>query len=766
MLVFSILFCLGIVLVSQLSLLPNVSLLMLLISLLIILSIYFKKITHYTNYFIPLLLGCMWCTWYSHTQLSWVLTPDQEGKPLQLTGFISTIPDRQEYHTSFRLLVNEIQSPTTIKPVHATIQLSWQSAPKNLHVGDEWKVTAYLKRTKGLMNPGGFDFEKWSFQEGIRATGYVENNKGILMESHWYHHPLDRIREYLKDHIHNNLKKTATSHWITALAIGERYNIPLDDWKVLRNTGTNHLMAIAGLHIGFMAGFALMIVTWFWRRSPALVLKIPAQHAGAMAALLMALIYSALAGFSIPTQRACFMLSIFLFTLLSRRKILSWQSWSAALLCVLLINPLCVLSVSFWLSFSSIALIIYGVRGRLAPSGVWWKHGRIQWVIALGLIPLSIGLFQECSWVSLIANSIAIPCVGFLVVPLTLLGCLLLVFSGKIGGFFLFLADKLLSWLWVVLSYLSHLTWSSSYLQVPSIVSIIAACLGAVILLIPIGFPGRAFGFVFLLPLFFYKPPAPPVGDVWLTVLDVGQGLSVVLQTHQHVLLFDAGARSSEKNDMGESVVIPFLHSIGIKHIDRMVISHGDNDHIGGSFAVLNQFPTYLVKSSVPEKFLNVPASYCLRGEKWQWDEVSFEFLYPTSDKLGLNNDSSCVLRITNGVHQLLLTGDIEKLAEYSLIQYPDELVADVLVAPHHGSKTSALAQFVEDVHPKIVIFAVGYRNRYHFPNPAVLEQYQKIGAVTVDTAQSGAIRLQLSRAVNIRLLPELYRINHQQFWS
>ncbi len=766
MFIFSILFLCGILVLQLFTRLPSPCLSIVIFTLVITQQIFFKKITHYTQFFIPVLLGFAWSLWYAHAQLAWVLPSEEEGKPLQVTGMITTIPDIEPNHTSFRFLLNKIQFENRIESVRSIIQLSWQSAPKKLHVGDEWQFTIYLKKIKSLMNPGGFDFETWSFQEGVRATGYVIANEGVLLASEWYHHPIDRIREYFKDHINENLTKSPTSPWITALAIGERYGIPPDDWKVLRNTGTNHLMAIAGLHIGFVAAFAFSIVIWIWRRQPKLVLKMPAQHAGATAALIMGFIYSAMAGFSIPTQRACLMLSLFLITVLSRRKIVSWQTWSLALLCVLLFNPLSVLTVSFWLSFSSIALIIYGVKGRLAPSGLWWKYGRIQWVITLGLIPLSIGLFQECSWVSFVANSIAIPCVGFLVVPLTLLGCFSLLFSAKISSIFLWLSDKVLSLLWIVLNYLAHVSWGSWYQFIPNIGYIIAACIGMIILLLPSGFPGKGFGIIWLLPFMLYKPPVPPVGDVWLTLLDVGQGLSAVLQTHSHILIFDAGSRLSDKNDMGENVVIPFLHSLAVTHIDRLVISHGDNDHIGGSSAILKQFPTYLVKSSVPEKFLNVPASYCIRGETWQWDQVIFEFLYPTYDKLGLNNDSSCVLRITSGLHHILLTGDIEKIAEEYLIQFSAaDLAADILVAPHHGSKTSALDEFIHDVHPRIVLFPVGYRNRYHFPNPAVVQKYHDIGAVTFDTVQSGAIQLKLSKMADKVMSPLLYRANHLHYW-
>lgn len=766
MFLFSLSFLCGILILQSFSHLPHFSWLVGIIFFIVLYFLFFKKSEHYLKLILPTAGGFIWAWSYACLQLSWSLPPELEGKPLKVTGVVSSIPDREMHATRFRFLIQKIQFENKIKSPKALVQLSWQEAPEKLHVGDQWQFLVHLKRIHSLMNPGGFNYETWSFQEGIRATGYVVSKEGVLISSAWYHHLLDRLREYINENIKENLPKTRTSSWLTALALGERHDISPDDWQVLRNTGTNHLMAIAGLHIGFMATFFYRMVAWIWRRRPQLTLKIPAQHAGAIAALAITFIYSAMAGFSIPTQRACLMLSLFLITLLLRRKILSWPTWSAALFFILLSNPLSVLTASFWLSFGSVALIIYGMSGYLAPKGLWWKHGRIQWVIAVGLIPLSIGWFQQYSLVSFVANSIAIPCIGFFVVPLTVFGCFFLFFSAKLGAILLWLADKVLSLLWIFLVYLSHLSWASCYQAVPTMGYIIIACIGIVILLLPVGFPGRVVGILWLLPCLMYRPPHPAPGDVWLTLLDVGQGLSTVVQTQHHILVFDAGARLSDHNDMGENVVVPFLRSLSVRYIDRLVISHSDNDHIGGAPAILKQIPTYLIESSVPYKFPAMPASYCLRGETWQWDQVIFQFLYPTRDKLSLDNNSSCVLRITTGNQHILLTGDIEKLAEEYLMNFSAaDLAADILVAPHHGSRTSALNEFIFAIHPHIVLFSVGYRNRYHFPDPAVVKKYQNIGAELYDTVHAGAIQIQLK----MRQLPfhiALYRFDHQGYWS
>ncbi len=711
------------------------------------------------------LCGFTWCFYCAHTQLAWALPENLEGKTLSITGYIASIPNPNPLGSSFLFQLKKIKSENTTQPARGLIRLTWRNPETPLHVGDEWNLSVHLKKIHGTLNPGGFDYEAFALQEGIHANGYIIIKlPHTQLSHHWYHRPIDRMREYLKHKIAENLPTTQTSPWITALAIGERHDINANEWQVLRNTGTNHLMAIAGLHIGFMAALAHFLVTALWRRVPALTLKMPAQHAGAIAALIMALIYSAMAGFSIPTQRACLMLFVFLFTLLMRRQIGVWHAWCTAIFVVLVWNPLSVLTESFWLSFGSVALIIYGVSGRILPTGWWWKWGRIQWVIAIGLIPLSMALFQQCSFISFAANSIAIPGVAFIVVPLVLLGCFLLLFSAKAGGIVLILADKVLSILWKILTFFAHLPGFVWYQSVPHGWMLAAALVGVLMLLLPIGFPGRYLGVIWVLPLILYKPVAPKENDVWFSLLDVGQGLSAIVQTQHHVLVFDTGPRMSASFDMGESVVVPFLHVMGTKQIDMVVISHGDNDHIGGVQAVLKQFPVSVIKTSVPEKF--VKAEYCLQGTAWNWDGVHFEFIYPTSDTLHLGNDSSCVLRVTSHGKHILLTGDVEKFAERSMLSNVAEaLSADIIVAPHHGSKTSGLIRFVAAVNPHFVLYPIGYRNRYHFPHRSVVAAYHDLNAIAYDTAHDGAIQFQILTQSDIAL-PSLYREVHKHYWN
>jgi competence protein ComEC len=753
----TIAFVIGIVLLQQFSVLPGVNW----IYAAVLLFVVTKKYWAWLKLPLAGLLGFAWALTYAHWHMAEKLAPELEGEPVVITGYVHSIPMVETHGVGFLFSLKSLAA----HPAHGVIKLLCGDAGVVLHAGDEWQFSVKLKKPYGTMNPGGFDYEAYAFTNNIIGNGYIADKElKLLLSSHWYHEPLNRVRQYFAEKIRENLPPTQTSPWITALAIGERHDIPASDWQVLRNTGTNHLMAIAGLHIGFIALLAHVLVTFFWRRWPRGSLLMPAQHAGAVAALGMALLYSAMAGFSIPTQRACIMLAVFLTILLLRHKAMAWQGWSAALLGIVLINPLTVLSESFWLSFGSVALIIYCMSGRLAPQGLWWKVGRIQWIIAVGLIPFSLWLFQQCSFISFIANSVAIPWVGFIVAPLSFIGTLLMLVSVKLGGFVLIAADKMLSLCWIFLSWCAHLPDVVWYQVVDNKLALFAGCCAIVFLLLPAGFPGRYFSIVFALPMLLFTPLTPAAGSVWLTLLDIGQGLSAVVQTQKHILVFDAGPRLSTNFDMGESVVVPFLHTLAAKKIDMLVISHGDNDHIGGANAVLRQFPVLAVKTSVPESLPG--SSYCLQGVKWRWDKVDFEFLYPAQANLHLGNNSSCVLRVSSKDKSILLTGDIEKLAEKVLLTSAKaKLAATIIIAPHHGSKTSANEKFINAVGPRYVLFPVGYRNRYHFPNKSVVRLYADQHVLMLDTVQAGAIRFELDGVGNLKM-PDLYRLQHRHYWN
>lgn len=722
----------------------------------------------FANLPLAFILGFMWALYFANSILSWTLQKEIEGKPLTVSGYITSLPVTDQFGTRFEFNIKKIKNENYIEHPNIMVRLSWhhkkESLPVKLKVGDKWQFLVKLKRIHGLRSPGAFDFEAWALQKKIRASGYIiESANNILLSSHTYRYPIATLRQLLAIKIATHLPSSTTSPWLMALIVGERNGISQQDWQVLRNTGTNHLMAIAGLHIGIMAGLAHWCVSWGWRRIPWLTLRIPASQAGACAALLIAVSYSALAGFSLPTQRACIMLTVFIMTILAKRNIGAWYAWSIAMLCVLLINPLSVLTESFWLSFATIALIIYGMSQRLLPSGIWWKWGRVQWVIGFGLIPITLILFQECSFISFVANSIAIPWLSFLILPFCFLSAIFLFVSPNIGACCLLIADKSLSALWVFLTWMASMPYASWQIVIPNLSTFFLMSVGFILLLLPAGVPGRWMGLIWLLPVITYKPIKPDEGDFWLTVLDVGQGLSAIVQTKNHLLVYDTGPNLNDHFNMGESIVLPYLRSIAAKKIDSLVISHGDNDHIGGASVIMKSLPVMDIMTSVPDHFAS--ARYCIAGATWQWDGVHFTILYPMEDDLDFGNDSSCVLRIHNRNQSVLLTGDIEKYAERNLLaRIPQRLKSDIIIAPHHGSKTSGLENFIAAVQPKIVIYATGYRNRYHFPHQSVIRAYDKIHASSFNTVDSGTLHFKMKQSEST-FHPEQYRIANKKYW-
>lgn len=711
------------------------------------------------------LLGFTWSIWYANTIATDSFPQQWEAKKIWVRGTIINLPRVSPQKTSFLLRTQIIQAGACQQHASVVIRLAWQYPPTTLQVGQEWWLPISVKKIHSNFNPGGFDYESWAFQNSIKLSGYVIlKDQARLLSTARCAYLFARLRQQIEERVQYNSPQSKTSPWLLALIVGERNNLAPVEWEVLRRTGTNHLMAIAGLHIGLMAGFVYAFINRCWRQFPRWLLCIPAHIAAACGSLIIALSYSALAGFSIPTQRAATMILIFLLAIISRRLIPSWYSWSFALLLVLILNPLNVLSSSFWLSFMTIALILYGIQGRLGSHR--WEHWlKPQWVISLGLLPLSIWIFRDYSLVSFIANVIAIPWVGLIILPLCAISLVLIFLCPLLAKFTLLLADKSLSILWLILTWFSHWSWASWQQPNLPIGYLLAAMVGILLLLLPRGFPGKFLGVFWLLPLLTYKPPVPQWGEIQFSLLDVGQGLSAVVQTKNHVLVFDTGAKWNVNQDMGQAVILPFLQSQGIHKLDKLVISHADLDHRGGAQSILERLPVGQIITSVPLLFAQHKVDYCLAGMHWQWDGVNFLFLNPSIEQLNRGNNSSCVLRIATGKNSILLPGDIELEAEKNLLNtMKNDLPSTIIVAPHHGSKTSALKEFIGEVQPTYVLYSIGYLNRYHFPHQEVLKTYNDFGVIAYDTVSAGTIQFTINQ--QDLPLPRLYRRTHQKYWN
>ena len=708
------------------------------------------------------LCGICWAQIHASIYLQHVLPEKFAGEDVVITGYISNIPVTDETVQRFILDVVEFNAGDYPGQTPERLKLSWYYG-EPVRAGETWQFYVRLKPPHGFMNPGGFDYEAWLFQNGIHATGYVRESdvNRMLQPAGLFDDTAGRQR--IAEIITSMPDGSAFAGFVAALAVGDRSAIDPRQWDVLINTGTNHLMAISGLHIGLAAAFGF----WLCRRLlPACIMQtIPAQHAAMTAAVIVALIYAMLAGFAIPTQRALLMLVCVAGASLLRRTTRPMDVLSVALLLVLLWDPAAVMSAGFWFSFLAVAVIFHALTGRMARSR-WLKWGWMQLVIALALFPLSLFLFQQASLVSPLANLFMVPYVSLLVVPLILLGLLILPISAAASAALFGLADSLFDLIWPLLQWLSDFPYSHLLKAQPGIFMTIMALAGVGILLAPRIRYWRAVGIVLLIPAVIWQPQPPQAGAYELNVLDVGQGLAIVIRTRSRTLVYDTGARFSDRLDSGEAVLLPFLTHEGIEKIDLLMISHGDGDHIGGAESLLEAYPhTPVLGQGIDE--LSTPwRKFCEAGQKWTWDGVDFTVLHPDGATYTATNNRSCVLKVEGEGGSVLIPGDIERQVETRLLKHSrDKLTADILIAPHHGSNSSSGVSFIEAVSPEIVIFAAGYRNRYQFPKQKIVARFAMLGSRMYTSGHSGAIRILVHPQLGITAV-ESYRDSRRKYWN
>ena len=684
-------------------------------------------------------------------------------KPVILTGTIASLPENQQYRTRFNFAVENIRYQNKNWTGPKRIRLNWYGRHAPLVSGEKWQLNVKLKPARGLANPGGFDYERWLFQNRLTATGYVIVKEKNQRLSNAPRFSINHLRQHLRDRVLQHDSDSDNAALINALLIGDRSSMSESQWQILTATGTNHLLAISGLHIGLIAGLFYWLFNKIFRKTGRLLLYIPAHKFAALMAMLAAIAYAALAGFSIPTQRALVMLTVVLFFSLIDRSVKTLHITAIALLAVLLFDPLSVLSVSFWLSFTAVVIIVFALHSRVSPQNAWQQFGKVQWVVSLALIPMLLFAFQSFSLVAPLANLFAVPWVSFVVVPLVFVSALVSQFTSVFDAL-LTLINLSLDSLWWVLKELASLPLARWYGHLPNFWLFALCMLGAILLVAPRGLPFRMPGLVLFSLLFFGKTELIPEGGFKLVQLDVGQGLSSVIETNKHILVFDTGARYGDSYNMGAAVIVPYLRTLRTKKIDTLIISHGDNDHIGGMQALLTNFPVKRLLSGVMNKTPYDFAKACVAGQHWQWDGVDFEILNPGKVKLLTRNNNSCVLKVSNGSHSVLLTGDIEKEAESTLLaREKQQLNSDVIVVPHHGSNTSSTVAFIQAVSPQWALFPVGYLNRFRFPRPGVVKRYIQQGSKIMLSSKEGAISMSIypGKAIHV----ESYRQKLTGLW-
>ena len=705
--------------------------------------------------------------WRAGAYAKGALDPALEGRDLQVVGVVGQMPQRSEGGTRFRLDVESARwadaSESSPTRVPSRIALGWYrddtslwgrasegraafktDAAAPLHAGERWRLTVRLKAPHGNLNPHGFDSELWLWEQGVHASGYVRTGAGdaapARLQATWLH-SLERAREAVRDAVFERVADPRKAGVIAALVTGDQGAIERNDWDIFRATGVAHLMSISGLHITMFAWLAAHVVGASWRRSGRLMLRFPAPQAALLGGVLLAGIYALFSGWGVPSQRTVWMLATVALLRLTGRRWPWPHVWLLIAAVVVAVDPWALMQAGFWLSFVAVGVLF--TTGFMRPAGE--KTGpmarlagffREQWVITLALTPLSLLLFQQVSVAGLLANAVAIPWVTLVITPLAMLGTAVAPLWD--------IAAWAVQALAVLLRWLAALPYATLSTAAPPVWMAACGVAGGVLLAMRLPWSLRTLGLPFLLPVLLWQPPRPPAGEFELLAADIGQGNAVLVRTATHALLYDAGPRYSLESDAGHRVLVPLLRALD-ERLDMLLLSHRDSDHTGGAAAVLAMQPQASLLSSIeaahPLQSVR-PARRCEAGQRWAWDGVDFEILHPVpADYLSFTkpNAISCVLRIANGRVSVLLAGDIERQQEAALVSRTPALRADVLLAPHHGSKTSSSDALLDAVRPRIALVQAGYRNRFGHPAPEVVERYAAHGVRLVQNVPCGA---------------------------
>jgi competence protein ComEC len=730
----------GIAVVAWLPHLPSLSFLSICTACVAVTARWYRH--RWWGWLLALLLGLGWGSAFGYHTRAELLPVALEQQSLLLEGRIVGLVEQSTGFAEkpvlrFRFAVDRCETApgTACVATPRRVQLSWYETDIEPASGERWRLRAKLKRPRGFANPGGFDYEAWLVANRIGGVGYIERSRDdvrIQPASSW---SVDGWRARARDYLQRRLHAAQHRDLLLGLLVGDGSAIGPAAWDTFRATGTVHLFVVSGLQIAFSGGLAL----WFsrlWWRSPLAVSTRRSGWLGALPALLVAVAYALLAGMGLPIQRALIMFAIFLWTLTARREVRASSGWVMALWLALLCDPLAVLDVGFWFSFIAVGALLMAVAGQRAPHRArWW---RAQYAIFAASLPVLLALSGQFTWLSLPANLLAIPLSTFVSMPLAFLAVIADGISTGVGDHLWQWSDRTLDWLCIYLQWLQQhgaaAIWHAAGVNA---LSIACAAVFALLTLLPRGIPGRALALCFLLPLFFPRLDTIAQGASRVTVIDVGQGLSVLVETAEHRLLYDTGPPFGPERSVAELTVTPLLHQRGIKNLDAVVVSHRDNDHAGGWPELAQQFG--VSRLLVGERIGDMRSEYCRAGMHWQWDGVDFDMLYPDSTDASGNN-ASCVLQIRSGGSTILLTGDIERSAESALLANPQLQPITLLLAPHHGSKSSSTAAFVARTRPHHVVFSCGYRNRFRHPHPDVEQRYRASGAALYNTALDGAL--------------------------
>lgn len=715
---------------------------------------------------LALAVGFALTLWRAEVRLADRWPEARQGEEVVVTGHIASLPERAQEQWAARNQTGGEAPQTTWRftfesdggDAPTRIRSSWYRTPETLRGGECWRFTLRLKSPRGSQNPDGFDYEGWLYRQGLGANATVRA-AARCDDAGFY--PVLRLRQAIRDRLDTALPASPARAVLTALVLGDASGLRDTDWDAFRLTGTSHLVAISGFNLAIVAGFAFFLLRWCWGAWPLLTRRLPAQKAAAIGAAGVAVFYALLAGFEPPVMRALVMLLIGLGALFLNRSAHPFWVLALAWGVILLADPFAVLSAGLWLSFGAVAAIVWLASGRLGAESAWRTAVRVQLLLTLLLAPLTLFFFQGTAWIAPFVNLLAVPWFALLT-PLALVAVLLLWIMPVLATPLLHLTDLALSGTHTVLRVLAETHADGWLAAAPPTAALVLALLGGALLTAPRGVPLRGLGLLCLLPLAM-PPQTAPTRGFMLTALDVGQGLAVVVRTANHTLLFDTGPAYEEGFDAGRAVVVPYLLGQGVHRLDTLLVSHADLDHRGGAPAVRAALHPLQERGAMA-------GTPCVAGQTWEWDMVRFTVLNGPADAVGEpspDNNGGCVLRVETGTHAALLPADIEKDAEARLLRtHPEALRADVLLAAHHGSRTSSTQAFVEAVNPEVVIFSAGYANSYRHPRPEVVDRFQRLGSAMHMTGHEGSLTLQVDPDAGVGEVQAWRQIWPRYWWA
>lgn len=719
--------------------------------------------------FIAFLLGVsVHLLWALHG-LNSILDAELEGESLLVTGVVNSLPVNYERYQSFHFWIQE--GPVNIR--REKVSLNYYGYDEIIP-GQIRSFEVKLMRPHGYANPGGFDYEAAMLQQNIIARGYVRESPANQLHGESLF-SIARLRFVIRKRIIEHSGTWTHPDIILALTIGDASLVKRDTWALLSDTGTNHLFVISGLHIGFISFIAYWLIAQFIGHFPFLLPRVPMQRIAALGAIAAALVYAFLSGFALPAQRALVMIGVFMLAGLIDRPIPVSHRFLLSLTVVLTINPLAALNPGFWLSFMAVgALLLFVPRlkytseetSTLPAKKLLMGYMQSQLVIFIALaLPLLLWM-QSIPILAPLINLIAIPLVAWLLVPLCLLAVFVMPLSQQLSTMLFSVIDLILQQVFIALGLLLQLVNNFGNLDfgISTAGQIICLLIIVLIWLLPRGLYSRCFTIPLLLPLFFLWSETQRLPQVEMHVLDVGQGLSVVLKTANHAMLFDAGAGLDESVNLGVTVVTPALKKLQVSALDRIVISHGDNDHLGGVYGVLAQIPTAEIYGSNSVSLPGLDIWSCHSNNSWNWDGVTFRFFSNDEEKFSSNNNS-CVLQVSVGEMNILLPGDIETEAEHQLVRrYGNKIQSEIIVAPHHGSATSSSYAFLKSLAADHVVYSAGYRNSFGHPNSNIVDRYNEFGVQSFESSNHGMISFTVKAGEEIDS-PMLFRTENKRYW-